>query len=319
MTPKINYRSPPITPGAQPRIEQPCRDFTLTVAICTHNRPDDVAECLEALYAQDLSGIHLLVVDSASQEDAHRSITRVVANKANLRLIRLELPGLSVARNAAREAALAPWLAYLDDDVIPAPDWVAQARRLIAVAPTNCPVIGGRVDPLYPSGVVPQTGPRWNQLLSLVQDQGEGERAGCAKVSGANVIFRRDALLMIGSFPAQLGRVGDVLLSGEEKLVIERLCEVGWHVFYSDRLCVHHKISHARLTRQWATKRAYWDGVSDQKIRRFMRRPIGILDVAKIAGAIPVLGMLAPVPSPPHEFFIRLWYNMGLFGSFFFL
>jgi glucosyl-dolichyl phosphate glucuronosyltransferase len=216
-----------------------------------------------------------------------------------------------VARNAAVGAALAPWFACLDDDVVPAPDWVAQAKRLTAQAPANCAIIGGRVDPLYPSGVTIRTGPRWRQLLSLVQDQGEGERAGNAKVVGANVIFRRNALRGIGSFSDQLGRVGELLLSGEEKLAVERLRKTGSKIFYSDQLRVKHKIPHLRLTRQWAVNRAYWDGVSDQKVRRLMGRPIRLLDMAKFATAIPLLSLLAPVHSQKHEFFIRLWYDIG--------
>ena len=286
-------------------------NFTLTVAICTHNRPVDVADCLEALYSQDLSNVQVIVVDSASRPDARHALVQAIAERANLELIRLDTSGLSAARNAAVEAALAPWFACLDDDVVPARDWVAQAKRLTAEARANCAIIGGRVDPLYPSDVTIRTGPRWRQLLSLVQDQGEGERAGNAKVVGANVIFRRNALRGIGSFSDQLGRVGEVQLSGEEKLVVERLRKTGWKIFYSDQLRVEHKILHLRLTRQWAAKRAYWDGVSDQKIRRLMGRPIRFLDLAKFAATIPLLALLAPVHSSNHEFFIRFWYNVG--------
>jgi glucosyl-dolichyl phosphate glucuronosyltransferase len=289
-----------------------------TVAICTHNRPDDLSSCLEALYAQDLSGVQVVVVDSASRQDAHHSIVRATANKANLQLIRLETPGCSAARNAALNAALGPWLAYLDDDVVAASDWVAQAKRLIAEASAICPVIAGRVDPLYPAGVVPRPGPRWRQLLSLIQDQGEGERIKDAKVVCANAIFRCDALRDIGSFPEQLGRVGDILLSGEEKFAVERLCDAGSHILYSERLRVSHKIPQRRLTRQWAADRAYWDGVTDQKIRRLMRKPIGILGVAKFAAAIPVLAVLAPSQSSAHEFFIRFWYDVGAIRELFF-
>jgi GT2 family glycosyltransferase len=281
------------------------------VAICTHNRPIDVADCLEALYFQDLSDVQVIVVDSASRPDAHHALLQTIADRANLELIVLDTPGHSAARNAALEVALAPWFACLDDDVVPARDWVAQAKRLTAEAPANRAIIGGRVDPLYPSDVTIRIGPRWRQLLSLVQDHGEGERAGNAKVVGANVIFRRNALRGVGSFSDQLGRVGEVLLSGDEKLVVERLRKTGWKIFYSDQLLVEHKIPHLRLTRQWAAKRAYWDGVSDQKIRRLMGWPIRFLDIAKFAAAIPLLALLAPVHSSNHEFFIRFWYDVG--------
>jgi glycosyltransferase involved in cell wall biosynthesis len=297
--------------------EKPVPNFTLTVAICTHNRPDDLADLLEALYAQDLSGIQVVVVDSASRPDAHHSLVRTIAGKANLELIRLETPGVSAARNAGLEAARAPWLGFLDDDEIAASDWVAQAKRLIAAAPAICPVISGRIDLLFPSGMIPRIGPIWREFLGSIQDEGEGDRISDAKVGCGNAIFRCDALRGIGSFSEQLGRVGGVLLSGEEQLVVERLCEAGQHVFYSDRLRIDHKVSPERLKRQWAAKRAYWGGVTEQKIRRLMRRPIGILGVAKIAAKIPVLAMLAPVYSPAHEFFIRFWFYVGTIRELF--
>jgi glucosyl-dolichyl phosphate glucuronosyltransferase len=286
------------------------KNIILAVAICTHNRSDYMAECLEALCAQDLSEVQVIVVDSACRSDVRRFLTEIVADKANVKIIRLDTPGLSVARNSAVESASAPWVAFLDDDEVVAPNWVAESKRLIARVPSNCAIIGGRVDPLYPSGVIVRTGPRWRQLLSLVEE--EGERAGNAKVVGGNVIFRRDALRTIGSFPEQLGRVGSVLLSGDEKLVVQRLEEAGWQVFYSDQLCVKHKISEERLTYQWAAKRAYWDGVTDQKIRRLMRRPISFFHVAKIAAKIPVLAVLSPIiRTSTQEYFIRFWYDVG--------
>jgi glycosyltransferase involved in cell wall biosynthesis len=292
--------------------------ITLTVAICTHNRPEDTIECLVSLYAQDLSGVQVVVVDSASRPDAHHSIVQTTAYKTNVQLIRLETPGTALARNAALAASADPWIAYLDDDVVVAADWVAQAKRLIAAAPRHCPIIAGRVDPLYPPRAVPRIGPRWRQLLSLVQDEGEGEDIS-ANVVCANVIFRCDRVKAIGSFPEALGRVGEVRqVTGEEKLIVEQLCEEGWHVFYSDRLRVDHKVPAGRLMRQWAAKRAFWDGVTDQKIRRLMHRPIGILGVAKTAAAIPVLAVLAPSNSPTQEFFIRFWYDVGSIAELFF-
>jgi hypothetical protein len=136
-------------------------------------------------------------------------------------------------------------------------------------------------------------------------------------MSGGNAIFRCDAVRGIGYFPEELGHVGGLLLGGEEKLVVERLCEAGSHVFYSDRLCVGHKVFPARLTRGWAAERSYWDGVSVQKVRRLLRRPIGTLRVAKFAASIPLLAVLALVDSPAHEFFIRFWFDIGMIRELF--
>ncbi|HET6374573.1 MAG TPA: glycosyltransferase, partial [Methylocella sp.] len=280
-------------------------------AICTHDRPGDAADCLAALCAQDLAEVEVLVVDSASRPAASQALHQTVSTRPGVRLIRLERPGLAAARNAALKAAGAPWIAYLDDDAVPAPDWAMHAKRLTQEVPAVCSIIAGRVDPLFPADSVPRAGPRWRQLLSLLQDSGEGEQSGHVKVVGANVIFRCDALRSIGGFAEALGRKGNVLLSGEEKLAVELLTAAGFRAYYSERLRVGHKIPAGRLNRSWAAKRAYWDGITDQRIRRLLARPAGLLSVLKTAAAIPVLALLAPSRNPAQEYFIRLWYNIG--------
>ncbi|HET6378680.1 MAG TPA: glycosyltransferase [Methylocella sp.] len=286
-------------------------EFCLTAAICTHDRPGDAADCLAALCAQDLADIEVVVVDSASRPAAREELLQTVSRRAGVRLIRLEGPGLAAARNAALKAARSPWIAYLDDDAIPAPDWAMQAKRLTKDVPAICSIIAGRVDPIYPADAVLRAGPRWRQLLSLLQESGEGEQSSHVKVVGANVIFRCDALRSIGGFAETLGRKGYVLLSGEEKLAVEQLTAAGFRAYYSDRLRVGHKIPAGRLNRSWAARRAYWDGVTDQRIRRLLARPAGVLPVLKTASAIPVLALLAPSRNPAQEYFIRLWYNIG--------
>lgn len=283
----------------------------LTIAVCTHNRSRDLTGCLDALLTPDIGETTILVIDSASSASEKLAIQAIVEARPNTRLIRLDAPGISLARNTAAENAATEWLAYIDDDIVAAPDWISQARRLLAAAPRDCVVIGGRVDPIYPDGIKPSVGPRWRQLLSLIQLDGEGDQTDHAQVVSGNALFRREALLAVGAFPPQLGRVGKTLLSGEEKLAVNRLRDSGARIYYSDRLRVGHKIGKERLERKWATLRAYWDGVTDQKIQRLegiAERPQQLL---KLITSIPVLGLLYAVPAPGQEFFLRFWYNIG--------
>lgn len=283
----------------------------LTIAVCTHNRSHDLAGCLDALISPELGTTTILVIDSASSASEKRAIEAIVAERPNARLVRLEAPGISLARNTAAETATTEWLAYIDDDIVAAPDWIVQARRLLESAPANCAVIGGRVDPIYPDGAKPEVGPRWRQLLSLIQIDGEGDQTENAQVVSGNALFRRKQLLDVGAFPPQLGRVGKTLLSGEEKLAVDRLRDSGARIHYSDRLRVGHRIGKERLERKWATLRAYWDGVTDQKIRRLEHKPDRPLELFKVLASIPVLGLLYAIPSPSQEFFLRFWYNIG--------
>jgi glucosyl-dolichyl phosphate glucuronosyltransferase len=282
----------------------------LTVAICTHDRSSDLAECLNSLCLQNLSDIQLLVVDSASAVVEKEAIEDLSKRYRKVQLIRLNEPGLAKARNAAIAAARAPWIAYLDDDTVPSPTWAITALKIISDVPPDCAVIGGRTTALVAAGDVPSIGRRWQQLLSIVDVTGEGDQTTHPRIVGANIIFRTDVLRKLGGFSLVLGRVRSSLLSGEEKLLTERIVATGNRLWYSDRLHVEHRIDQIRFSRAWAARRAYWDGVSDRRIEVLMGRRFSIGRLLKVAIALPVLALLYPIRGQ-QEFFIRFWYNVG--------
>lgn len=130
-------------PGADRR-----RPRTL-VAVCTANRPERLAELLAhlAAFAPEVGGPDwsLLVVDNRPGGAA----ARVVADAAprlpvSLRYVEEPEAGIASARNrAVREAAAtgADFLAFIDDDDLPAPDWLA--RLLARQAATGAGIVLG--------------------------------------------------------------------------------------------------------------------------------------------------------------------------------
>ena len=106
---------------------------TVTVGVCTHNRPHYLAACLEGLSRQTVgaTGFDIVVVDSASTGVAPARIAELTAAVANARLVRLDERGVSLARNAVAEAATGAYIAYIDDDAIPAPTWVVTIESVI--------------------------------------------------------------------------------------------------------------------------------------------------------------------------------------------
>lgn len=91
-----------------------------SVVVCTRDRPERLATCLAAVTAVLRPGDELVVVDSASQTS--RSVE--VAEAAGARVVRLEEPGLSRARNAGVAATTRPVVAFTDDDCRPRPGWL---------------------------------------------------------------------------------------------------------------------------------------------------------------------------------------------------
>jgi glucosyl-dolichyl phosphate glucuronosyltransferase len=284
----------------------------LSIVICTHNRADDVAECLVALVPQlDEHAAEVQVIDSGSCEDQRRSLERLVASMPPARLERIDEPGVSLARNKGIAETKGEWVGFLDDDAVPSADWLENAQRLISLVPDQCAIIAGAVLPQLPEGAARPLGKRWSQMLSVVQRDGEGDRTASCSMVAANVLIRRSALVEGGGFSTALGRHGTTLLSGGEKLLLEQLIERGWSAWYSDRLKVRHKISAERLTRRWILRRAYWDGLSDQRISALNARKPDLLEVGKVLAKTLALSLLYFADTSQNEFRIRFWYNVG--------
>ena len=83
------------------------------------------ATCLDGLQRQTVSRDHfnLLLVDRASSPEAAAELADMAADH-DARLIRLDRLGVNLARNAGAWAARTQFIAYIDDDAIPARDWV---------------------------------------------------------------------------------------------------------------------------------------------------------------------------------------------------
>jgi len=246
----------------------------LTVVVCTHDRPHYLRACLASLVAEPGVAVpcRLVVVDSASSAAASVEIAALTAAHGGA-LVRLDQPGLSLARNAGLAAVETPWLAYIDDDARVAPDWCNAIGQAVARLSGRAAALGGPIvpdweapcPPWWPSDLVPVlTVLDWPRPGRV----GDGSLPAHVEPYGANMVFRRDALRAVGGFPPQLGRVGTKLLSGEEAWVMRALRQAGWDVYYDPAIVVTHCIQAVRLTPRWLLSRQFWSGASEAMVAR---------------------------------------------------
>jgi GT2 family glycosyltransferase len=274
-------------------------DPSLAAVICTHARPGYLAACLAGFAAQQGTPPDVIVVDSASPPGAAAEIASLAA-RHGARLIRAEAPGLSLARNLGLAACQADWVAFVDDDAVPAPDWAACLRGAVAALPEQAAALGGRILPHWERPLPAWWPARLRGVLTIVEWEGRGEDGhdlpeGVA-VYGANMAFRAEALRAIGGFPEELGRVGKRLLSGEEVEVLARLRARGLRVFYDGRVTVRHSIQGERLVPGWLLDRLHWQGATDALRDRRQGRARGA------PGAAARLLVQAPLLLwPPHS------------------
>jgi glycosyltransferase involved in cell wall biosynthesis len=289
----------------------------LTLAICTHNRPHLLRQLVKRLAPEMAAyGIPLLVVDSASAAPAAAAVARCVAEHSVARLIRLDAPGVSAARNAALAATRTPWLAFIDDDEMPADGWAVNALALIARLPEACGACGGEVAPSWPEHhPTPQPGPRWLAYLSLIHQPGEFDQSAAPHFGVGHSLLNVSAVRSVGGFDTRLGRDGATLLSGEESLLVEALVARKWQVWHSDRILVHHLIEPERLDPAWARSRAYWEGVSRARLLAIIDQP-GLHRLYRDTMLkAPALRLLAKVMPPAKEFDLRLAFVEGVLAE----
>lgn len=290
------------------------RPVSVSICICTHNRFDDLRDCLDSLAPQlDGRDVELIVVDSFSSESHASRIAEHVGAGGFARLIRLDQPGLSAARNAAVAAAAGDWIAFLDDDAVPFDDYCEKLLAAVSRAPDDIGVIGGRLVGKWPgASKPPQVGWRWSIFLSLVEDKEDIEDAAAKSMFGANIIYRRSALPGARPFNEALGRNGQSLLSGEELDLHWRLKKSGMRTSYAGSIGAFHKVSAERLTLEWIRKRAYWGGVTEALMADLKGEGTPAhLKPFKLAASIPPLFAMSLLRDPQRDRFIRLHYAIG--------
>jgi glucosyl-dolichyl phosphate glucuronosyltransferase len=270
----------------------------LTVCICTNDRPHYVRDCLDGLRRQTVARdcFTVLVVDSASCAAAALELD-TLATEYDAKLIRLDHAGVSLARNAGAWAARTPFIAYIDDDAIPADDWIETILAAIAQPGRLPALIGGRILPKWEAPLPVWWPASLRGVLSIIEYQGRGEYRTDAVPKGlepyaANMVVHVLSLIAAGGFGAAIGRYGQTLLSDEEVQVAWLLQDVGYSARYDSRITVHHQIQAQRLTPTWLLSRLYWQGASTVLTRRLLRKPGSVW--RELPRRLLVAGLLAP-------------------------
>lgn len=252
-----------------------------SIIICTYNRAALLERTLRSLV--HLAGIEeaeVIVVDNGSPDGTAAAVERcagMLQGRVRLSYVHEPRQGLSVARNTGIARARAPLLAFLDDDAVPEPGWLAAIRRAFAEHP-RAGAAGGPVLPEFAA-----ERPDWLagrlELPFTIVDLGPGARRWPRRLHpfGANMAIRRAALDGVSGiapgerpgaplrFPEALGRKGTALYSGEESWLFSRLRRQGWSLVYVPDMRVRHHIPAERLSEAWIRKRYYYQGLSMAK------------------------------------------------------
>ena len=218
----------------------------VSIVVPTHERPDDLARCLESLSRLGDAMCELIVVDSGPTTNR----TAAVTARFGVCHVVERLPGLNRARNAGVAAARFDIVAFVDDDVVVSQGWLAAIRACFADPAVGCTT--GLVLPLELETEGQEEFEVYSQhrrdLQRHVYSRNSLRPSAAGLVGmGANMAFRRDLLLTLGEFDLRFGPVA-CTRAGDETDMFARILDAGWLIVYTPDAYVWHR--HRRTVRE---------------------------------------------------------------------
>lgn len=237
----------------------------ISAVLCTHNRAGYLRKALQSLVDQTLApwSYEIIVVDNGSQDNTKQVVSEF-SNVPNLRYLSEPIIGVSRARNTGWRKAEGVYVAYLDDDAVASPGWLAKFIEVFETFEPSLGAVGGRIEPIWE---VPR--PDWlsDKLLGFLSVVHWCDVPMILNeqqwLPGCNIAYPRELLQRAGGFREELGRQGTKLQSNEENNLRQQLDSRGFCSLYHPEIVVGHHVAAPRLTKKWFRERAYWQGVSD--------------------------------------------------------
>jgi GT2 family glycosyltransferase/SAM-dependent methyltransferase len=229
---------------------------SVTLAICTRERPIALERCLRSITEAIQAPDEVLVVDNAPHTATTRDVLRAFPA---FRYLPEPRPGLSSARNAAVREATGDLLAFVDDDVVVHPLWLAPLRRAFAD-----PDVMAATGLVLPAELETEAQVAFETIhggLGLGFERARYDRGFLRATvaygmpvwkigAGANMAIRRAAFDLVGEFDERLG--AGAAGCSEDSEFWYRLIAEGWACRYEPDSVVfhHHRRETAALTGQ---------------------------------------------------------------------
>ena len=209
----------------------------VSVVIPNWNGRSHLERCLEALRCQTLAAFEVVVVDNASNDGSlemlqeHFPWVRTIASPRNV--------GFAAANNLGIRASTAPFVATLNNDTEPRPDWL---ERLVepALADVGIGMVASKMLFAHRPGTInsagialDRAGIAWDRLGGE-PDAGTGATTEVFGPCAGAALYRRQMLDEIGLFDEDFfAYLEDVDLAWRARLS-------GWRCLYAPAAAVYH-------------------------------------------------------------------------------
>lgn len=257
----------------------------LSVVICTYSaeRWDQLLAAAGSVRGQQPAARELIVVVDHNVELLDRVCSElpeavVIANS--------ERRGLSGARNSGIAVARGELIAFLDDDAVAEPGWLAALAE-----PYDDPRVmgvGGAILPRWEQADARWFPAEFNWVVGCSYAGLPLRPAPVRNLIGCNMSFRAEPLRALGGFRHEIGRVGERPLGCEETELCIRLLQrwPGSLLIHQPRAAVRHQVPAARTSWRYFRQRCYAEGLSKARVTRLVGARAGLASERRHATAV---------------------------------
>lgn len=242
-------------------------NYSISLCICTMNRPDDLDRCLNSVFASIEKPNEVIISDDSADPTATQAVVAKYQAKSQAKsqakdceLIYQFGPrrGLSPNRNACIRRATASHIIFIDDDVCVPPEFVTVAQRWIAASVSKTILTGyeinhGQIRQTEGRKVTPHNADFWGVQRLPVQSE--------YRAIVINATIFPHSLFKAAQFDEHL-RYGC-----DEIDIARHAISLGYNIVYQDDFYVHHYPSvvnreqyqqFVHASRFYTTTKAYW-------------------------------------------------------------
>ncbi len=265
--------------------------YDFTVAIRAYNAAERLPDIIDKLKVQEGTAEinwEIIIVDNNSKDNTAEIIANYQFNwqeKFPIKYFLEPQQGASIARKTAMEKAQGTYVGFLDDDNLPAPDWVAQAYAFGKSHP-QAGAYGGQIHGEF-EAEPPNNFKKIAPYLAIIE---RGKKAFSynehkKKVlpPGAGIVISKKAWLE--NVPKNLFLTGpagkSLALKGEDIEILSHIQNAGWEIWYNPEMHIYHQIPDWRLERNYLVSLVSGSGLHRNHIRmirlKLWQKPLGFL------------------------------------------
>lgn len=276
------------------------------ICVCTYRRPylEETLRSLATLKLPAWLAARIVVADNDAQPSARELVASVsAALPFEVRYVHCPASNISLARNACLDAAQGDFLAFIDDDSIASPHWLA---ALVETArSTGADAVLGPVKAVYTDAA-----PGWMRQADFHSTEPVHVEGLIRTGYSGNALLDRASPHVKGRrFDLSLGRSG-----GEDTQYFSQLHGSGGRIAYAAEAVAYEPVTQDRARFSWLAKRRFRSGQTHGRLLATQHAllPQAFLASAKASLCFAMALGLTAMPGRRNQQFLRGLMHIGV-------